>query len=364
MKELNNLYDNNRTPLEQPELNLVLAAHERFVSSRGGKRAQLTHKKLDGLNLANRVLTDADFSGSSLVGATLYGSNLQRASFYCADLRDANLQSANLFRADLRGASFRGANLSLAVLDGADLRAARMMVMGPDGAMITDHEGEGGVDFSNCSLKNVSFGNAKLDDANFTGAILDGAKFGGAKLANAKFHGAILTGVNLKDLGASPAALEGCVMDISPAALARAEVLKTAIAKHERWIQNDGVSGSPTVLDREDLRALKEYFPGRQLTGISARQAMAVGVNFSGCRMQAAKFDGADLRGANLSGCDLRGASFRGANLAHARLDKARLGPLKLASGNEMAMDLEGMIAAQSQFTDAILDCVLPQLVA
>jgi uncharacterized protein YjbI with pentapeptide repeats len=357
---LTDAYDRDRAPLSQQDLNRVLAAHERFVRYLGGERAQLARRKLDGLNLANRVLSDADFAASSLVGATLYGSNLERSSFYCADLRDANFQATNLVRADLRGASFRGANLAFAKLDGADMRSARMMTMGTDNVTITDHGDAAGVDFSNCSLRNVSFGNAKLDDADFSGALLEGARFGGAKLANAKFHGAVLIGVHLPDLGASPAALEGCILDVTPAAAGRCETLKDVIGRHEDWVASEGVRGNPAVLDKEDLRPLKEYLVGRRLGGISARGALGVGLSLMGCGLQAAKFDGADLRGANLSECDLRGASFCGANLSHARFDKATFGPLRLANGGELKMNLDGVKASQSQFLEAILDSPLP----
>jgi uncharacterized protein YjbI with pentapeptide repeats len=363
--------DQEGAPLSQKDLNPILAAHERFAAYQGGKRAQLNRRGLDGLNLANRVLSEADFSGSSLVGATLYGSNLQRASLYCADLRGANLQAANLTRADMRGASFRGANLSYAIIDGGDLRAARMMIVGPGGMSVMDRRNgqetnspqiPDGVDFTNCSMKHVSFGNAKLDNANFSGAIMDGAKFKGAKLTNAQFKGAVLTGVDLKELNVPKEALEGCVLDITPEAQARAEELKAMIIGHELWISSEGAQGKTASLDGEDLRPIQDFAAGRRLTGLSMRNATALNLNFSDSRLQAAKFDGADLRGANFSGCDLRGASFKGANLSHATFAKARLGPLKLAGGGELAIVMTGAVANSQQFINATVDCPLPEL--
>jgi uncharacterized protein YjbI with pentapeptide repeats len=367
----NTAQDQEGAPLSQKDLNPILAAHERFAAYQGGKRAQLNRRGLDGLNLANRVLSEADFSGSSLVGATLYGSNLQRASLYCADLRGANLQAANLTRADMRGASFRGANLSYAIVDGGDLRAARMMIVGPGGMSVMDRRSgqeanspqiPDGVDFTNCSMKHVSFGNAKLDNANFSGAIMDGAKFKGAKLTNAQFKGAVLTGVDLKELNVPKEALEGCVLDITPEAQARAEDLKAMIIGHELWISSEGTQGKTASLDGEDLRPIQDFAAGRRLTGLSMRNATALNLNFSDSRLQAAKFDGADLRGANFSGCDLRGASFKGANLSHATFAKARLGPLKLASGGELAIVMTGAVANSQQFINATVDCPLPEL--
>jgi uncharacterized protein YjbI with pentapeptide repeats len=368
-----NIYDNDIAPLSQQELNPVLAAHERFVAAQGGKRAQLTRRGLDGLNLANRVLSEADFSGSSMVGATLYGTNLERASLYCTDLRGCNLQAANLTRADMRGASFRGADLSYAILDGGDLRAARMMIVSAKGASVMDRrDGKApaanspavpdGVDFTNCSMRFVSFGNAKLDNANFSGAIMEGVKFKGAKLSNAQFKGAVLTGVDLKELAVPPEALLDCVLDVTPEAKERAEELKAMVLAHELWISSDGASGKPVVLDGEDLRPLQEFAVGRRLTGLCARQTVGINLNFSGCGMQAAKFDDADLRGADFTDCDLRGASFRNANLSHATFTKARLGPLKLASGGELALVMTGAIASSHQFIMANVDCPIPEL--
>ena len=357
---LKNLYGEKRIARSQQELNAILLSHERYVTSRGGQRAQLAHALLDGLTLANRNLVEADFSGASLVAASLYGSNLERASFYCADLRKCDLQAAKLVRADLRGASFKGAKLSFAVLDHADLRAAMMMYVGDAGVSVVDRGGEkgaaAGVDFSNCSMKGVSFGNAKLDGANFEGALLQGANFKGAKLANASFRGAVLTGVNLKDLNVSAEALAGCVTGVTAAAVAKFDQLKQKLDAHQEWISTGGAVGGPANFDGEDLRPLHKLLVGRPLTGLSARGAIAVGIDFSGSQLQAAKFDGTDLREADFSNADLRGASLRATKLAHARFDQANLGRLPLTSGSSLAPDLTGADASEEQFFVATLE--------
>jgi len=363
---LKNLYGEKRVARTQQELNAILAAHERYVSYQGGVRAQLKHAELDGLNLANRVLSEAELSGASLVGATLYGSNLERASLYCADLRGCNLQAANLTRADLRGASLRGAVLSYAVLDGADMRSAMMMYVGPSGVSIVDHNnaaGNGqdedgintatGVDFSNCSLKHASFGSAKLDNVNFGGALLDGAKFKGARLKNAVFKGAVMTGVDLKELDVPARALEGCITDSTPEAMAKAPSLKAAIAAHQDWVGSAGKNGAPAMLEGQDLRPLKNDLKARVLAALSLRRANAIGVDFSGCQLQAAKFDGADLRDCDFSDADLRGASFKGAKLAHAHFHGANLGGLEMASGGALNPDFSDTDAIAEQFVGA-----------
>jgi uncharacterized protein YjbI with pentapeptide repeats len=354
---LKNLYGEKRVAYTQETLAPVLADHARYASGNGGRRAVLRHADLSGLNLVKRNLAEADFSGSSLVGALLGGSNLERASLYCADLRDSNLIRAKLVRADMRGASFRGAKLANAVLDDADLRAAMMMVMG--GMSALDRGGDKpsvGVDFSGASLKRVSFGNVKLDGANFEGALLQGASFRGAKLVNVSFKGAVLTGVHIEELGAAPAALEGCVLDVSPAALERVPLLRARIETHGEWILSDGKSGEPANLDGEDLRPLKALITGRPLAGLSAKNCVAVGVDFSGCQLQASHFDGADVRDANFTAADLRGASFRGSKLGHAKFAQANLCGLPLSGGASKAPDLSDCHATDEQFAQAIFD--------
>jgi len=353
-------YEAKRKPLNQEQLTAALLSHARYLGSQGGVRAQLAHHNMDGLNFANRNLTEADFTGSSLVGANLAGANLDRASLYCADLRDANLQSARMTRADLRGASFAGAGLAHAQLDNADMRTAMMMYVQWGGVSVvgSEHEkgksGPKGVDFSNCSLKNVSFGSAKLDDANFTGALLQGANFKGAKLGNATFKGAVLTGV--KDLSVPPEALAGAIRDVTPDAAAKFDRLKAQIESHQTWVTGGAAGGARAILDGEDLRPLRQLLSSRTLAGLSARNTVAIGLDFSGSQLQAAKFDGADLRDADFSGADLRGASFRGANLAHARFHKANLCGLKLNSGGDLKPDLTGAQAVEAQFLHATLE--------
>ncbi|MEI9930353.1 MAG: pentapeptide repeat-containing protein [Rhizomicrobium sp.] len=358
---LKNLYGEKRVACTQHELNTILLAHERYVSYRGGARAQLARTTLDGLILANRTLTEADFSGASLMRASLYGSNLERASLYCADLRECNLQAANLKRADLRGASFKGARLAYAVLDHADLRAA-MMAYSDGGVSAAGNEhndqrnSPSRVDFSNCSMKGASFGNAKLEGADFSGAILHGANFKNAKLVNVTFEGAVLTGVNLKDLSVPLEALRGCVTDVTPEAASKFDQLKVKLEMHQQWVASGGKSGSQAIFDGEDLRPLRELLIGSALSGLSARNTNCIGIDFSGSELQAAKFDGADMRDANFANADMRGASLRGARLSHAIFENTNLGRLPLTSGYNLMLDLTGADATEEQFRGALLE--------
>lgn len=347
--------------LSQAELNLRLAAHERFAYSNCGERLQLRNVNIRGLNLANRNLTEADFAGASLVRATLFGSNLTRARLCCTDLRECDLRGANLTEADLRGASFKGAKLSNAILERADIRA---VLVNHAGKAVSGHYrqdtaasgNEVGADFSNCSLKNVSFSNARLENAIFDGAILQGVIFKGAKLYKASFRGAVMMGIDVGALKLPPEALEGCIMDVSAEAAAKAGELRERLKAHFEWVASDGKSGAAAVLDGEDLRSMQEMFAGACLAGLSARHANGIGIDFSGCQLQAAKFDGADLRGADFSRADLSGVSFNAAKLTQANFDRAILRKFELVSGGAISPDLTGADVTEIQFETATLD--------
>jgi uncharacterized protein YjbI with pentapeptide repeats len=109
--------------LSQKDVSLAVARHEMLYSGRaGGARASFAFCDLSGLNLAERNLADADFTGAVLEEANLAGARMDSASFFGSDLRRCNLKGASLRRADLRGASLRGANLIGADLYEADFR--------------------------------------------------------------------------------------------------------------------------------------------------------------------------------------------------------------------------------------------------
>ncbi len=350
----------SRATYAPAELQSLLAQHERYVLGRGWVRASFKGALLDGADLSNRALDEADFTGASLTGVNLNGARLTRASLYCADLRQTSLHHARLEQADIRGACFRGADLSHAVLDNADLRTAKMMLVGAGGVSVVnhgkDHNGFGGVDFSNCSLRHASFGKAKLDGAVFDGALLVGTNFRGARLTQASFTGAVLMGVNLIELNLPSETFAGCIFDISPEARAKAPALAAMIARHHRWVSSNGAEGSVACLDGEDLRPLLSRFVGRNLAGLSARGAIAIGLDFSQSQLQGAKFDGADLRGANFSESDLSGVSFHVARLAHARFTEAKLSNLRLRNGEVLAPNFLGADAVPEQFADAVLE--------
>ena len=222
-----------RRRLSQAELDMIVSAHEKFVTGKqGGKRASLRFMNLSGLDLSFRNLADADFSASILDGCRMVRTRLERANLFGADLRQADLRQAVLVRADLRGACLRGANLSLADLTQADFREGQVAVPHPRKGFDTlRHETRNGeadevnfsgatldgsqfagvsafkADFSDCSLRGAKLSGANLKEANLSGAILDGADVKGANLEGANLTGAVMAGVDTSTARVSGASM-------------------------------------------------------------------------------------------------------------------------------------------------------------
>ena len=341
----------------------LAAQHERFLRGAGGSRAVLKFIVAPGVDGQRRRLNDADFTAADLTGARLAGCHLEHASLYCADLGGADLRSSNLRRADLRGASLAGASLNGAVLDEADMRAGyiacldkgRSLRIFPPRPSAAEGAGRLGADFTNGSLRGASLRCANLQGANFSGAILEGADLAGARTAGAVFKDTVLTGLVGADLDLTAEQLSGCIFEPAAAAFTRAAALAAILQQAGDWVASGGKEGAPAVLDREDIRPLHAALRGRVLTGLSAREVLAIGMDFSGSELQGAVFDGADLRGAVFEHADLRGASFRRAKLSHARFTRADLAPLFLPNGRVQRTDFSGAVRDRTDFSDTPL---------
>jgi len=339
--------------LTPAQLEQALSVHAGFLNGRRGLPAGfLRYLTAPGAPFDGRRLSDIDLTGAHLAGSSFVGADLRRASLYCADLSGCDLRRARLDRADLRGARLAGSNLGGAILDEADMRAAVLcassqpgdlrVLGGGAGAANLDDDGAHVVDFSNCSLRGARLRGANLKNANFTDANLDGCDLTGARLGGARFEGAIITGVDIDRLGLPSMVFAGCVTDPSPEAQARIDDIHRELDLGHAWVTTDGKAGRPPRLDELDLRPAAGLFANRLMVGLSARGAVAIGMEFAGAELAGASFDEADLRGADFSGCDLRGASFRNAKLAHARFKGANIEPLTLEDGGLRHTSFEG----------------------
>lgn len=343
--------------LSQDELDGVLDAHERYLKrQRGGRRAIVQSHPLARLVLANRQLSECDFSGSVLVGADLSFAHLDHANLYCCDMRNVDARGADFSHADMRGVQLNGSNLSRARLDHVDFRPGRLIRDGVWVQNLLAHRGLSavGTDFSYCSISGASFEGAHLENANFTGAIILATLFRGAQLSNAVFHDAVLSDMDMAELQVPDAALVGALLPPTRDALAAKPHLVARLKAHHRWVESDGATGDCASLDGADLRTVKDVLGSFKLTAVSAKRVTAPGVDFSAIELQGANFEGADLRGASFMGADLRGIRLKGARLQHAKFIGADMRPLALKSGECLACDLTEADVSEEQLTEAI----------
>ena len=340
--------------LKPDRFEALVAAHEAYVARQpGGRRATLSFIVATGMRCDRRRLADARLDGADLRGTTFVGADFSRASLYCANLSRCDFRGAKLGRADLRGAIFNGANLGGANLDQADMRAAVICASdavrglrwvgnrsGTGEAAVSGEESRA-VDFSNCSLQGALLRDANLKNVNFQGANLHGADLAGARLEGVSFRGAVMTGMDVEGLRLPKEALVGCLLDPGEAAAAKLDYIREELDRAQDWVRSQG---KPPALDDLDLRPAAELFKGKLLAGLKAKNAVAVGVDFTACQLQGAVFEGADLRGADFTGADLRGANFTGANLCHAKFKDAVLGELELRPGQRLPSSFENAL--------------------
>ena len=163
--------------IPQSEFDQMLREHQRFHSSGGGggrwqtldvsgitmgvyqpdhtakrgTQADLSRRRLDGLNLRDAKLPFANLAGvlckdQDLGGAVLIGALLVDGDFSGSRFDRAVMKGADLSRTHLRGCSFRGADLERCDfqdcdLTGADFRFAIVSQTRFQGATLTDVQG-------------------------------------------------------------------------------------------------------------------------------------------------------------------------------------------------------------------------------
>lgn len=99
------------------DIEKTLSDHAKWLSGKGGERANLRWADLHNVDLSK-----ANLSGANLRWANLSNANLSWANLSNADLRWANLSNANLRWANLGGASLRWVNLRWAIGNGAQVK--------------------------------------------------------------------------------------------------------------------------------------------------------------------------------------------------------------------------------------------------
>jgi len=216
----------------------------KFYKIRNFVKINLTEKDLSFANFTGADLTNACLSGKN---SNLTGANFTNAILINADLANAKLTDANFTNADLTGAKLNGADLTNADLTGTKLTGVNfsdalfydVKLTNNDffAAKFTNAKLYGGTNFSGTNLKYTDFsgaflaGNlnrANLTHANFTSADLRYVDFTSAKLTGADFSDADLshskffdtdltlanfTGANLYDADFSGAKLTHSILN-------------------------------------------------------------------------------------------------------------------------------------------------------
>jgi len=136
----------------------IIKAHQIWLESEGKKGTKAIFTGSD--------LHDFYFCGYNLNGADLRETNLSDADLNGVYLCEADLSSSNLSNADLSGAQLIGVNLKNANLEKANI--------------------------SNADLTDINLNSAFLNSANLSGATLSGAIFVNANLKNADLYGSII----------------------------------------------------------------------------------------------------------------------------------------------------------------------------
>lgn len=241
----------------------------------------------------------ADLSGKKLVGVDLSNANLEKTDFTGTDLTDANLMKANLGGIDGSGmilrdalglrARFKDAWMDEADITGADLAQA---------------------DFADANLERSTGPGVRLAQARLRGVNAAGASWPGADLSEAKLQQAILKGADLRNA------------DFTEASAAEADLSGARL---------DGVGGNGAK------------FPGAKFVEATLAAARLQGANFAGADLTGADLSAADLTRANLTGANLTGASLRGAVLADANLDGAVLTGADLADADLSGLDPQAL---------------------
>jgi uncharacterized protein YjbI with pentapeptide repeats len=181
-------------PRVRPDL-AGLRVHEVIPIGRLGidlSHANFRNANLEGADLFNTWLVEADFSGAKASHAGFGGVTAGSAKFV-----DAILEDAHFMQAILPYAVFTGANLTRANFHGACL----------DEANLNDHPELVGALFGEASLKKT-----QLSRSNLSGANLRGASLLHANLSGSSLHAADLREVLLVDTNIEGANFEGALV--------------------------------------------------------------------------------------------------------------------------------------------------------
>ena len=215
--------------------------------------ANLSGAALAGANLSESHLVKTDLKGANLRGANLAGAQLLATILEDADLAGVNFTKvafwrALLFRQNLAGANFTdanmfkttlaGSNLKGAIFERTDLKEANIIAADLTGARLC------GADLreanlaqavlSQADLTSANLFEANLSEADFSGATLVGANLQAALCVNTIFDDADLSGCRVYGLSAWDLRLKGATQHdlvITPDGMADVAVGNLGVAQ-------------------------------------------------------------------------------------------------------------------------------------
>lgn len=193
------------------------------------------HIRLDGIDLKQTVLIQADLAFASLNKANLSYARLEHAILARSQLKFADLSSANLRFANMENVNAEQADLVSAWLDEADLKYAN---------------------FANGRLQESSCDHCNLLGANLTGANLRRASLTGAYVENSRLDGAYLVGATMSRADFRFSSLRSA--DLSGADLREVD-FRNSDLRGAKLIASDvaGVEFGTANLDGADLMGLR-----------------------------------------------------------------------------------------------------------
>jgi uncharacterized protein YjbI with pentapeptide repeats len=247
----------------------------------------LTNRDLRFANFSGADLTKADFRGATLDNANLLNAKLEVSKWNPYKNPDGSINLTSAKRVFLILANLQGADIMGAKLQGAEIRGANLQ----------------GADMTYANLRGADFSKANLQGSKLKKANLQGAKMQSANLQGANIHEA-----NLQGAGMSMASLQGA--DMREAKLQGAFMPRANLQGADmREAKLQGV-----FMPRANLQGV--FMPRANLQGANIYEA-----NLQGANMESANLQGANMESANLQGAEMIGAKLQGANLYSAKVN-------------------------------------------
>ncbi len=117
--------NNNYKVVDQDDFEIAYAKHILWLNDiPGGKQLDMSGCHLEGVNLSNRKLLNANFSDALLVGVKMDSAELCFANFSGAFLDHCSMQYANADEINFRGATLKESDLSYILLYGGNFAHA------------------------------------------------------------------------------------------------------------------------------------------------------------------------------------------------------------------------------------------------